>query len=201
MEGNERPQSMLRKYVWLLLLTVFGYLFQVCIIPYVRFGDVAPSFLFVIIAIVIVAYGKLRAFWVGCVYGLLMEIMLPSITYFNLALYPLLTLFISFIFADKSQQRLAYERSMEMKSKGTYPLARTVGCAAVLSLVYEIINIVYIMIGGTAIEFLHIRRGLTSVFLTAFLTLVVMFPVRRCIFGRWDRIGFRKAKKKIRSVI
>lgn len=203
MEENKIVQSSLRKYIVLILLIVFGYLVHVCVIPYIRIGNVAPSFLFTVIAIVTVAYGKLRAFWVGCCYGILMEIMLPSVQYLNLALYPLLTLFISFIFADKSQQRLAYERSMNRQNekRSNMPLSRTVGCAAVLSFVYEAINIIYIFIGGTPLESLHIRRGLLTVILTVILTVVVMLPVRRLVFGRWDTLSFRKRKKITRQPV
>lgn len=203
MEESKLAQNSLRKHMVLVLLIVFGYLFQVCIIPYVRIGNVAPSFLFTVISIVIVAYGKLRAFWVGCCYGILMEIMLPSVRYLNLALYPLLTLFISFVFADKSQQRLAYERSMNRKKEnsGNRPLLRTAGCSAVLSFFYETINIVYIFIGGTDLDLLHIRRGILAVVMTALLTVITMLPIRRLIFGRWDAISLRKHKKKLHSAV
>lgn len=201
MENSKRTHRTLRKYFSLFVLIVLGYLIHVCITPYVRVFDVSPNFLFVVTAIVIIAYGKLRAFWVGCIYGILMETMLPSVRYLNLALYPLITLFVSFVFADKSQQRLAYERSLKKESKSTHPLGRTVGCAAVLSMVYEIINIVYIVIGGTALQTLHIRRGLIAILLTTLLTMLVMIPARRLIFGYWDRLSVRKRPRKLRSVI
>ena len=69
-----------RKYTLLLLLTVLGYFLEVCVMPYIKVFGVSPNLLYVVIGIVTVAYGKLRAFWVGLVYGLLMQIMLPSVT-------------------------------------------------------------------------------------------------------------------------
>ena len=69
-----------RRYTALALITVFGYLCEVCIMPYIRPFGVSMNILYVVIGIVTVAYGKLRAFWVGLVFGLLMEIMLPSVT-------------------------------------------------------------------------------------------------------------------------
>ena len=51
-----------RRYLVLAFLTVFGYLFQVCVMPYVKIGGVSPNLLFAVIGIVTVAYGKLRAF-------------------------------------------------------------------------------------------------------------------------------------------
>ena len=43
--------------------------------------------------------GRRRAFWVGAWYGIVMEIMLPSITFFNLLLYPVAAIFSSLPFA------------------------------------------------------------------------------------------------------
>ena len=75
-----------RKYLILFLLTFLGYFAEVCIMPYVKIFGVTPNLLYVVIGIVTVAYGKLRAFWVGLVYGILMQILLPSVTMLNLAL-------------------------------------------------------------------------------------------------------------------
>ena len=74
----------LRRYLVLAFLTVFGYLFQVCVMPHVKIGGVSPNLLFVVIGIVTVAYGKLRVFWVGALYGLLMQIMVPSVSFLTL---------------------------------------------------------------------------------------------------------------------
>ena len=106
-----------RRYGMLLILAVGGYLCQVCIMPYVKILGVTPNLLYVIIGIVTVAYGKLRAFWAGLCFGLLMEIMLPSVTYLNLALYPITTLFCSFAFADKPLKTIEYERATNKTSK------------------------------------------------------------------------------------
>lgn len=173
-----------RKYTVLLFLIVFGYLLEVCVIPYFRIGDVSPNLLYAIIGIVTVAYGKLRAFWVGMIYGLLMQIMLPSVSYLNLALYTLTTLFCSFPFADKALKTIEYERATNRTRKELPAWLRTLLCAVLNVLVYEAVNITYIYLGGTEVTFPHIFRGLLDVFLTGLLTLVIMFPVRRLIFGR-----------------
>ena len=88
--------SFFRRYLMLAFLVIMGYLCQVCVIPYCSIAGVAPNLLYVVIGIVTVAYGKLRAFWVAMVFGLLMEIMLPSVTFVSLAVYPLSALFCSF---------------------------------------------------------------------------------------------------------
>ena len=64
--------SLFRRYVCLAFIIVFGYLSEVCIMPYLTVFGVTPNLLYVMIGIVTVAYGKLRAFWVGLVYGILM---------------------------------------------------------------------------------------------------------------------------------
>ena len=89
--------SFFRRYLMLAFLVIMGYLCQVCVIPYCSIAGVAPNLLYVVIGIVTVAYGKLRAFWVAMVFGLLMEIMLPSVTFMSLAVYPLSALFCSLL--------------------------------------------------------------------------------------------------------
>ena len=68
-----------RRYLVLLFLVPFGYLMHVCVMPYLSIGGITPNLLFAIIGIVTVAYGRVQALWVGLIYGLLMEIMVPSV--------------------------------------------------------------------------------------------------------------------------
>ena len=82
------------------------YLLQACVMPYLKVGGVTPSMLLAVIAIVTVGYGRLRALWVGAIYGILTETMMPSLTLLNLALYPVSAAFMSMFFADKSEKRL-----------------------------------------------------------------------------------------------
>ncbi len=174
----------LRKYLWLMLLTVFGYLGQVCIIPYVRIFGVCPNLLYALIGIITVAYGKLRVFWVGLTWGLLMQIMLPSVSYLNLALYSLTTLFCSFAFADKPLKTLEYERAMNRKRKELPAWLRTLLCALLNILAFEVIQVTYIYISGSPVTMDHILRALLDVILTGLLTLLLEFPLRRAILGR-----------------
>ncbi|MBO7422124.1 MAG: hypothetical protein J6T99_01910 [Oscillospiraceae bacterium] len=176
--------SFTRRYLALALITVFGYLCQVCIMPYIRPFGISPNLLFVVIGVITVAYGKLRAFWVGVIYGLLMEIMLPSVTFVNLAMYPVSTLFCSFAFADKPLKTLEYERATNKNKKEMPAWLRTVLCTALNTLVYVVINLTYIYIGGNALTFMHILKGVGNVLLTSALCLLLLFPLRRMIFGR-----------------
>ena len=180
----ETQAGSFRRYLVLLFLVPLGYLFEVCVMPYVKIGGVSPNLLYAVIGIITVAYGKLRAFWVGMIYGLLMQIMLPSVSYLNLALYSLTTLFCSFAFADKPLKTLEYERATNRSRKELAPWLRTILCAAVNTLIYEAVNVTYLYIDGAELTGAHIFRALLDVALTTLLTLILLFPVRRLIFGR-----------------
>lgn len=175
--------GIIRKYTFLFLLTVFGYLFEVCVMPYVRILGVTPNLLYVVIGIVTVAYGKLRAFWVGLFYGLLMQIMIPSVTYLNLALYSLTTLFCSFAFADKPLKTLEYERAVNRERRELPAWIRTVLCTMLNTFIYEVIQITYIYLGGWPLTVTHFLRGISDVLLTGLLCLVLQYPLRRLLFG------------------
>ncbi len=184
----------LRHYLVFSLLVPMGYLTHVCIMPYVNIFGVTPNLLYAVIAIVTVAYGRLQAFWVGLIYGLVMQVMLPAVSYLNLGLYALTSLFCAFVFADRSLRQLEMDRALNRKSRDIPPLLRTILCAMANVLVYETINIIYISLGGFELTSGHIFRGVLDVLLTGVLTLVVAIPVRRLIVGR------REEKKVLRIV-
>ena len=175
--------SFFRRYILLALIIVFGYLCEVCIIPHIRLFGVSPNLLFVMIGIVTVAYGKLRAFWVGIIYGLLMEIMIPTVPYINIAVYPISTLFCSFAFADKPLKTLEYERATNKKSRELPPWLRTLFCTALNMLIYEAVNITYIYIGGSSLLVSHFLKAFASIMSTCLLCLLLLFPLRRLILG------------------
>lgn len=199
-EENNRSQSLLRKYLSLFFLTLLGYLLEACVAPIVRINNVAPNFLFPVIAIITVSHGKLRAFWVCCIYSFLMEVMLPAFRFFNMAVYILIPLLTCFFFADKSHQKLEYERSMNKEKKhGPLPLLRTLGDALVNMFIFESLNVLYIIINGYPITLGHISRALLSILLTGLVTLILMFPARWLIFGHWDHISLRRSRKTTKT--
>ena len=173
-----------RRYLVFVLIIIFGYLFQVCVIPYIRPFGISPNLLYVVIGIITVAYGKLRAFWAGLIYGLLMEIMLSSVPFLNLVIYPVTTLFCSFAFADKPLKTIEYERATNKKTKELPAWLRTVLCTALNSLIFEIVNVTYIYLGGTRLTFYHFIRAFADVILTSLLCFILLFPLRRLILGR-----------------
>ena len=173
-----------RKYLVFVLLIPLGYLTQVCVMPYFHPFGVTPNLLYINIAIVTVAYGRLQGLWAGLIYGFLMEIMVPSITFLNLALYPISSLFVSFAFADKSLRRLQMDRAMKRKSREIPALVRTVLCAMVNVLVYETVNVAYIYLQGTDLTFRHFQRAIWCVLETGLLSVVVALMVSPLILGR-----------------
>lgn len=182
--SRQYQTGFVRRYIAFVLIIIFGYLFQVCVIPYLRLFGISPNLLYVIIGIITVAYGKLRAFWAGLIYGLLMEIMLPSVPFLNLIIYPVTTLFCSFAFADKPLKTIEYERATNKKSKELPAWLRTVLCTALNSLIFEIVNVTYIYLGGTMLTFIHFLRAFAGVVLTSLLCFILLFPLRRIILGR-----------------
>lgn len=175
--------GLIRRYLVLAFLIVFGYLCQVCVIPYIKVFGVSPNLLYVVIGIVTVAYGKLRAFWVGMIYGLLMQIMISSVTYLDLALYTLTTLFCSFGFADKPLKTLEYERATSRVRKELPPWLRTLLCTMLNTFIYEVVNVTYIYLGGSPVTGGHFFRAGVDVVITGLLCLLLMFPIRRLILG------------------
>ena len=174
-----------RRFFRFMLVVLLGYLCQVCVMPYFAVNNVTPSLLFAVTAIVTVCYGKLRAFWVGGIYGILMELMLPSITFFNLLMYPVAAIFSALPFADKSDKRLEYERSLNKKAQNINPYLRTVLCAGLNTLIYEGINLVYVNLGGSALTATHVSRALTDLGMTMLTATVLMLPLRRYLgYGR-----------------
>lgn len=155
--------------------------------PYISVNDVSPSLLLAIIALVVVGYGPLRGFWVGAFYGIVMEVMLPNVQMMNLLFYPVASLFASLFFADKSAGRLQYERTVGKAARNRSPLLRIVLCAALLTVCYELINVVYMYLAGGVFNLAIFRRALTDVVMTTLVAALIMLPVR-------SFLGFRKAE-------
>lgn len=169
-----------------------GYLLQMCVMPYVDIAGVTPSLLFAFMGVMTVCYGRLRSFWTGGIYGILMETMMPSITMLNLVFYPIAGSLAAVPFADKSEKQLEAERSMNRDTGNGNVYVRSVLGAGLISLLNEIINITYIYLGGTTLEALHFRRGLTAIVSTMVLTLLIAWPLRHLL-------GFKHAPREERK--
>ena len=183
----------LMRQVKLILVILLGYLAHVSVMPYIHLGDVSPSLLIATTAIITVGYGMLRGLWAGMFYGIVMEIMLPTVPMLNLLFYPISALLCAVFFADRSEAQLQYARSIGKRGRNISPLLRTVLCAFFNCLIYDIVNLVYMYLSGAALSAALIQRGLTSVLATTLLTAVIMVPVRKIL-------GFRKKEEKQANV-
>ena len=181
-------QAVMRQ-VKLVLVILVGYLAHVSIMPYVNIGGVSPSLLIATTAIVAVGYGLLRGLWTGLFYGIVMEIMLPTVPMLNLLFYPISALICGLFFADRSEAQLQYARSIGKRGRNISPVLRTVLCAMVNVIIYEIVNLIYMYLSGAELAAALIQRGLTDVLLTTALTAVIMFPVRKIL-------GFRRKEEE-----
>ena len=184
-------RNTLMRQLKLVLVILVGYLAHVSVMPYIQLGGVSPSLLLATTAIITVGYGMFHGLWTGMLYGIVMEIMLPTVPMLNLLFYPISALLCAVFFADRSEAQLQYARSIGKRGRNISPLLRTVLCAMVNCLIYDIVNLVYMYLSGAALTAAIIQRGLTSVLATTLLTAIIMVPVRKIL-------GFRK-KEEVQS--
>ncbi len=187
----------LRREIRLFLLIFLGYFCQVSVVPYFAIGGVTPLLTMSVIAIITVAYGRLQAFWCGAIYGLLYEVMLPTHKLFQLILYPAAALVGVILFPDKTAQQLEIERSMGKPAQNRSPLLRTVLCSSVNTLIYEIVNIVYVFLRESSITPQHFLTGFHVILYTAGLTCLIMLPIRRFLGYRYQRKVAQKPKRYV----
>ena len=181
-------QALMRQ-VKLFLAILLGYLAHVTIMPYLRLGDVTPSLLIATTAIVAIGYGLLRGLWTGLFYGIVMEIMLPTVPMLNLLFYPITALLCSAVFADRSAAQLQYAQSIGKRGRNRSPLLRTVLFALLNVVIYEGVNLVYMYLNGATLTGTLVVRGMTDIFATTALTAIIMVPVRKFL-------GFRKQEEE-----
>ena len=182
-------RRLLLRQVKLFLLLLIGYLLQVCVMPYCKVGTITPSMIVACIAVVTVGYGRLRAFWAGAFFGILTETFLASVPMMYLMLYPVVALLCSVACADKTANRLQYERSIGLPGRNINPLLRTVVCAILNALCIEVVNLVYAYLRGAVLTGTAVGRAAMCIITTALLTALVMVPMRRFL-------GFRKPVEK-----
>ena len=172
----------------LILVILVGYLAHVSIMPYINVSGTSPSLLIATTAIVTVGYGILHGLWAGMFYGIVMETLLPTVPMLNLLFYPISALLCAVFFADRSEAQLQYARSIGKRGRNISPLLRTVLCAMVNVIIYEIVNLVYMYLSGAVLSAALIQRAMTDVLSTTVLTAVIMIPIRKLL-------GFRKKEE------
>jgi hypothetical protein len=167
-----------RKGIRFAILTLLCYLLQSTVAAYISIGDVAPNIALAILAAVSVALGRKYTFVMSVTVGYLLEIMLPSLNYINLILYPVASMLSALAFSDKSERKLEEERTMG-KHGGNLPAhLRTLLCALVSIAVYEAVNLMYIYLNGIQLNVGHYQRTMISLLYTTALAGLLQFPIR-----------------------
>ena len=168
------------RHLLLFGVTLLAYLVQSCVLsPFVHIGGITPNLLMATLAVVAVGYGQLQSLWSGAMLGILLEVMQPSRPLLNLLLYPISAFFTASVFSNKSDQQLAYERSVGKAGRDINPLARVMMCAATNTAVYEVVNIAYIYLRGADLNMGHIGRGMLNVLLSTLLSIPVLLLLRK----------------------
>ena len=181
---RDRPHPLLRwclRQVRFFLLLLFSYLFQVCLMPYVRIFGVTPNLLMAVMAIVVVVMGRMRGIWTGMIFGILMEVMHPTQPLFNLLLYPIASIFGGLLFYTRTEEQLDYDRSIGKSGRNTSPWIRTPTCAAAHLAVYETVNLVFVYLRSGGLPGSFLAQALGNLLLTSLLAVALMAPVCRLL--------------------
>lgn len=180
------------------LLCIVAYFIQACIMPLLPVFDVSANFLIVVMSIIIVGMGRQHGFVASLIFAILMETMLPNLKYFNLLIYPSISIIGLRFFADKTDRRMELERSLNKRYSGNRnPLLRTIFCTLVFSIVYELVNIAYIYLRGYEFSSKRYFAALIFVIYNLVLCTFVMVPIRKYYGLRYNfKASLMRKKKK-----
>lgn len=171
------------RQIRLLLVVFIGYLFHVTVMTQLD-TTVSINLPLVILSVVIVGYPRYKAFWVGAVYGILLETMVPGVKLLNLVFYPICAMLMSLFFTDKSAARLQYDMSNHRRGRNRSVYLRMPLCALCAALLYEAVSIIYIAMSSAELTSAFFTRALTDALMTTLTAVVLMWPLRRLLgFG------------------
>jgi hypothetical protein len=182
---------LIKRGIQFAVLTLAAYLLQVTVAGHLAIAGVAPNFAIAIIAVVSIAMGRKYTFLMSICIGYLLEIMLPALDYIYLILYPVCAMLGALAFADKSERRMEEDRTSGKKTVRLPAPIRTMLCAGLSILVFEIVNLLYIYLSGIRLDMGHYSRALISLTYTTALAGLIQLPIRR-----WLKVHtFRKAAR------
>ncbi len=170
------------RFLRFLFVVFLTYLLHVTVMPSVRIRNVSPGLIFAVLGVITVCFERTKTLWAGMIFGILLEVMQPKVPLLNLLLYPAIAILGSLIFADKSMQRLEYERGLGKPGRNMAFWLRTPLCAAVDTLVYEVVNIGYVYLREDVFTMTFVINAAIDILATALLAAAIMFPLRR-FFG------------------
>lgn len=215
------------KFIKIIFLIILFYLLQTAVVPHLKLWGIMPNLMMVCVAILTVSFGKKYAFISGAMFGILLEVMSPSLRIFNLLIYPALSLLCAQIFSDMSeikrellrmkiaqrqadrrivavdglQQRKKLQLSFRRKSADDMEAhVRILVNALTLTLMYEIVVLVYFILDGVEINFNHLLRLMQTLLYTGIFC-ILMFPVRAFLgMYRFNRPSNKKNRGKEEAV-
>ncbi len=167
------------KVIKSLILGFLAYLFHVTVMPLLPIYNVSANAILAVLAVVIVAYGRQHGITLSIIFGILMETMLPSLDYLYLVVYPAVGLLGTVAMADKTDRRLEMERNLNKRGENLNPLIRTPLTAMLMTLLFEIINMAYVLLKGVVFDRENLSRILVSILYTTFVCIVIMIPLRQ----------------------
>lgn len=169
---------MFKKLIKVSLITLLAYLLQATAAQQMAISGVAPNVALAVVAVATVCLGRKYTFMMSLTIGYLLEIMLPALDYINLILYPVCAMLGALLFSDKSERKLEEERTSGRRGTQWNPHLRTPLCAAMSTLVFEGVNLLYIYLTGVTIDRSHLGRAMGDVLYTTAIAAVVQFPIR-----------------------
>lgn len=161
------------------LLVLLAYLLQATVAHHIAIGGVAPNLAFALAAVVTVALGKKYTFCLSMAVGYLLEIMLPALDYINLIAYPVCAMIPAIFLADKSERALEERQALGKKTTQLEPHIRTLLCACISTLFFEVVNVFYTFLSGVSLNAAHFGRAIFDVVYTVAITFVLQYPLRR----------------------
>ena len=171
---------MIKKGIKVAILTLLTYLLQVTVPPLIKYGSAPPNIALAVLAVVTVALGRKYIFLMSVAVGYLYEVMMPSMQYLNMLLYPICCMVAALFFADKSERKREEERVRSERPRPQLDPHLRGPLAAILStVIYETVWLLYIYLTGVTVDSGHILRSVIVVVYTTLITTVIQFPLRK----------------------
>jgi hypothetical protein len=172
------------------ILTLLCYLLQSTVAVYLSLGGVAPNIALAVFAVVSIALGRKYTFLISVIVGYLLEVMLPSLNYINLILYPVCAMLGALTFSDKSEHKMEEARTLGKRSGNLPAHLRAPLCALLSITIFEAVNLLYLYLNGIPLDWGHYQRTLISIAYTTALASLFQYPIRWW-FGLY---GLKKAR-------
>ena len=169
---------MISKSIKFIVLTLLAYLLQATVAQRIAIGGIAPNLALALVAVVSVSLGRKYTFVMSTTIGYLLEIMLPSLNYINMILYPVCCVLGAMAFSDKTERRLEELRMQDKSTKQASPHLRTMYCALLSTGVFEFVNLFYTYLTGVPFGDLQYRRAIIDILYTTWLAGILQYPVR-----------------------